>query len=66
MPGKKRKPLKAIRKTAMKDNAFIGNAERKIEKEYKLPKGSVRLVLSNGRDAPLNIKLRRLLRDWDK
>lgn len=37
MAGKKRRELKAIRKTAMKDNAFIGNAERKIEKEYKLP-----------------------------
>ncbi|MBK7084836.1 MAG: hypothetical protein IPH53_09285 [Flavobacteriales bacterium] len=48
----------------MKDNAYIGNAERIIEKEYKLPKGSVRHLLSNGRDAPLTWKLRKLLRDW--
>jgi len=66
MPIQKRKPLKAIRMTAMKDNAYIGNAERIIEKEYKLPKGSVRLLLSNGRDAPLTWKLRKLLRDWEE
>ena len=61
----KRGPLPAIRKTAMKSNAFIGNAERIIEREMKLPKGSVRLVLPNGRVARTDKILRNFLKDWE-
>ena len=66
MKPKKRAKPKPIRYMAIKDNAFIKNVEKTIEKEYKLPTGSVRMVMSNGRDAPLNIRLRKLLKDWDE
>jgi len=49
----------------MKSNAFIGNAERIIEREMKLPKGSVRLVLPNGRVARTDKILRNFLKDWE-
>ena len=64
MATKKPRVLPAIRKTAMKSNAYVGNAERIIEREMKLPRGCVRLILPNGRAARTDKILRNFLKDW--
>lgn len=65
MAKKKRGPLKAIRKTAMKGNTFVGNAERIIEREMNLPPGCVQLLLPTGKKARTDKILRNLFKDWD-
>lgn len=60
--GKKKFPAK--RKFALRSDASVGTGQRKIEKVFGLPNGSVRLQLPSGRHARSDKTIRALLRDW--
>lgn len=56
--------LKAKRYMAIRRDAAIDKALGTIEKEYKLPKGSVRLVNPSGRQIRSDTTVDKLLKNW--
>ena len=48
----------------LRDNGTVGAAERRIERDYGLPKGSVCLLNPDSSDARSNKKIGSLRRDW--
>lgn len=63
---KRTRVVKAVRKTAARSDASVGSIERQIEKDYHLPKGSIRIFLPDGRNARSDKKIRSLRRDWEQ
>jgi hypothetical protein len=64
----KKAPKKAptpIRFNVMRVDASVGAAERIIERTFGLPKGSVHLILRNGRKARTDKKIGKFLKDWE-
>lgn len=51
---------------AARVDATVGAIIRRIESDYKLPDGSVRLVLPSGRKAHMDGKIANLLNRWEK
>lgn len=60
----KKKQQNPVRFRAARVDASIGSIARRIEKNFKLPDGSVRLVLPSGRTAHRDGKISNLLRRW--
>lgn len=60
-----KKKEKAVRYRAARVDASIKSIVRRIERNFKLPKGSVRLVLPSGRRAHADGKINNLLKRWD-
>jgi hypothetical protein len=63
---KTKKTFPATRKFALRTDATVGSGASTIEKTFKLPKGSVRLVLPNKRPASADKRIGALLDDWAK
>jgi len=61
---KKPKQQIAVRFRAARVDATIASITRRIERDYQLPKGSVRLVLPSGRKAHVDGKIENLLNRW--
>lgn len=59
-----RRKYPARRKFALRSDASVKSGQRRIEKVFKLPEGSVRLVLPSGRKARSDKKIEAWLRDW--
>jgi hypothetical protein len=58
------KEYPAKRKFALRRDATVAAGQRRIEADYELPRGSVRLHLKNGKYARANMKIETLLADW--
>jgi hypothetical protein len=54
-----------VRFRAARKDATVGSIVRGIERAYKLPEGSVRLVLPSGRRAHVDGKIENLLKRWE-
>lgn len=54
-----------VRFRAARVDATVGAIIKRIEKDFKLPEGSVKLVLPSGRKAHLDGKILNLLKRWD-
>ncbi len=54
----------ATRKYALRTDSTVESALREIERVFKLPEGSVRLVLPSGRAARKDKMVGALLDDW--
>jgi hypothetical protein len=63
MATKKQKP---VRYRGARADASIASIIRRIECDYKLPEGSVRLYLPSGRRAHVDGSIQNLLNRWDK
>jgi len=63
MAKKTRKPIRSAR---LHDDGLVGNAARSIEREMKLPKGSVRLIYPSGRKARTDSTVGALKRRWEE
>ena len=61
---KRAKSFPAARKFALRIDASVASGQRSIEKEFKLPPGSVRLVLRSGRAARSDRMIKTLLEAW--
>jgi len=59
-----RKEFPARRKFALRRDASVGTGQRNIERAFVLPRGSVHLVLPNGRRARADKTIDALLADW--
>ena len=57
---------RARRWLAARVDASVGSIERHIERTYRLPDGSVRLVLPNRKSARRDKKIGAFLRDWGR
>jgi len=65
MAAKKRtKRQKPVRFRAARVDATVGSIARRIEQDYKLPEGSVCLLLPTGRKAHVDGKIDNLLNRW--
>lgn len=62
---KKTRSYPAARKFALRTDASVESGQREIERVFKLPPGSVRLALPNGRRARSDKSIEALLRDWN-
>lgn len=66
---KKKKPVRAKKQPKRVDsahsNAKVKTIEKKIEKEYNLPKGSVNITLPCKRNARDEKKVKSLRKDYD-
>jgi hypothetical protein len=51
---------------AARVDATVASITRRIERDYQLPKGSVRLVLPSGRRVHVDGKIENLLNRWGK
>jgi hypothetical protein len=60
-----KKEFPARRKFNLRRDASIGTGQRKIERVFGLPEGSVRLHLPSGRPARTDKSVKALLSDWD-
>ena len=49
---------------AARSDAKVSSIERRIERDYGLPKGCVRIVLPNGRDARGDKRIGSLIEQW--
>jgi hypothetical protein len=56
----------AVRFRAARVDATVASIARRIERDYQLPKGSVRLVLPSGRRVHVDGKIENLLNRWGK
>lgn len=66
MNGKKAKrTLKPKRIYSLRADATVATGQRKMEKVFGLPAGSVRLLLPSKRGARSDKTIRALLRDWE-
>jgi hypothetical protein len=54
----------ARRKIALRRDSTVGNAEREIERVFRLPRGSIRLVNPDHRKARSDKLVGALLADW--
>lgn len=54
-----------VRYRAARVDATVGSIIKRIEQDYKLPEGSVKLVLPSGRKAHVDGKILNLLNRWD-
>ena len=59
-----RREYLAKRKFALRRDASVAAGQRRIEVDYVLPRGSVRLQLKNGKNARANMKIETLLANW--
>jgi hypothetical protein len=59
----KRKPLTPLRFYAARVDVSVGSITREIEKKFKLPGGSVALLLTSRKPARSDKKIRALLKD---
>lgn len=64
MAKRKRKTQTAVRFRAARVDATVGSIARRIERDYRLPDGSVCLVLPSGRKAHVDGKISNLLARW--
>jgi hypothetical protein len=55
---------KPLRMRALRRDAKVGRAERRMERVFNLPTGSVRLYRPSGRRARSDKSVDRLLKDW--
>jgi hypothetical protein len=58
------KRQKPVRFRAARVDATIGSIARRIDRDYKLPDGSVCLLLPSGRKAHIDGKINNLLSRW--
>jgi Na+/H+-dicarboxylate symporter len=65
VPKKKPKKQNPVRFRAARVDATVGSIIRRIERDYQLPEGSVRLVLPSGRKAHTDGKVNNLLTRWE-
>lgn len=56
----------AVRVRAPRVDATVASITHRIERDYQLPKGSVRIVLPSGRRAHVDGKIENLLNRWSK
>jgi hypothetical protein len=56
---------KKVRKNVLRIDATIAAGQRRIERTFGLPPGSVKLVLRSGRKARFDANVGALLRNWD-
>ena len=56
--------MKPVRYKGARSDASINSIERRIEKDYRLPIGSVRLVHPSGRKARADGTVATLLKNW--
>lgn len=61
---KNTKQQNPVRFRAARSDATVGSIARRIEKDFKLPEGSIRLVLPSGRKAHVDGKISNLLKRW--
>ena len=61
---RRKRARKATRKNVLRVDASVATGQRKIEKVFGLPRGSVRLVLRGGRKARKNKSIGALLDHW--
>lgn len=54
-----------VRYRAARVDATVGGIIKRIEKDFKLPNGSVKLVLPSGRKAHLDGHISNLLNKWN-
>lgn len=54
----------AKRKFALRRDATVAAGQRRIEDDYVLPRGCVRLHTRNGKYARANMKIETLLANW--
>jgi hypothetical protein len=55
-----------VRYRGARADASVGSICRRIERDYKLPEGSVRLHLPSGRKAHVDGSIHNLLTKWEK
>jgi hypothetical protein len=60
------KKQNAVRYRGARADASVASIVRRIERDYKLPEGSVRLYLPSGRRAHVDGSIQNLLTRWDK
>jgi hypothetical protein len=60
------KTYPATRKFVLRSDASVGTGEKKMEKVFGLPDGSVQLMLPSGRRARSDKKIKMLLKEWGK
>lgn len=63
MAKKKQNP---VRYRGARSDASVATIVWRIERDYKLPEGSVRLYLPSGRRAHVDGSIQNLLNRWDK
>jgi hypothetical protein len=61
----KTKQQNPVRFRGARSDASVGSITRRIEKNFKLPEGSVRLVLPSGYKAHADGKISNLLKRWN-
>lgn len=67
MPAKKpAKTYPAKRKFGLRSDASVESGQREIERVFKLPTGSVRLLLPTRRPARSDKSIEALIRDWNR
>ncbi len=67
MPAKKPTRIyPATRKFGLRSDASVESGQREIERVFKLPQGSVRLLLPSRRAARSDKSIEALLRDWNQ
>ncbi len=60
------KSYPALRKFGLRSDASVESGQREIERVFKLPAGSVRLLLPSRRSARSDKSIEALLRDWNR
>ena len=63
---RKKQERRARRKNVLRVDASVGTGQRKIEKVFGLPHGSVRLMKPKGKSAKSNMSVGGLLDKWAK
>jgi hypothetical protein len=63
---KQSRTSKPRRSKIMRVDSLVGNAKREIEKVFELPRGSVQIVLPNGKNARKDKLIGSLIDDWNK
>jgi hypothetical protein len=61
---KQSKEFPATRKFPLRSDASVRAGVKTIERVFGLPRGSVQLVLRNGRPARADKKIKKLLKEW--
>lgn len=64
-PKTPKKTFPATRKFGLRSDASVESGQREIERVFKLPEGSVRLLLPSGRPARRDKSVGALLGDWN-
>jgi hypothetical protein len=60
------KPATARVGRAARTDAYVETIERKIERDFKLPSGCVKLVRPNGRKFRSDASIQAVLKAWNK